>query len=80
MIDKVKESFVSHVSDENDIFWSYYIIECPESGQKNRYNLIRIDNLCEKMECLGRELDLELCQNIILDNEKSYPKNRRNYK
>jgi len=60
MITSVYETVAEPKTD----FWTYLICRVV-SGRRNRFNVIRIDSCCEKMETLGRELTLGHCRNII---------------
>lgn len=73
MITSVKETFVGSRSDPNDMwkFWTYMICRL-NSGDRSKYNLIRIDNVCENMQRLGCELPLKLCREIIKRHEPNY--------
>lgn len=73
MITSVKEVYVGTEGDPRDefLFWTYMICFVPTNGQI-KYNLIRIDNVCEKMERLGCELTIAHCRQIIKSYEPSY--------
>jgi hypothetical protein len=73
MLISVKEVYVGKESDPRDdlLFWTYMICSV-HSGRAKRYNLIRIDNVCEKMERLGCELTFAHCRQLIKSHEPSY--------
>jgi len=68
MIGAEKEYFVNRIADRNDEFWSYYIFHEKDAGKPRKYNVIRINATCEKMEVLGRELSLKQSR-MIIENE-----------
>ena len=70
-IKSVREVFNSGREDENGIFWTYLICHV-ESGLPFRFDLIRIDSLCEKMERLGCELTLDHCRQLIKKYDSDY--------
>lgn len=71
MIRSVKEVHVGTVGHGKDglLHWTYLICRV-DSGRHRRYNLIRIDNCCSKMERLGCELTLAHCRKLIFEQEK----------
>jgi hypothetical protein len=75
MITSVHEVYVSKAADPTDkwVFWTYMICRV-RAGHHRVYNLIRIDNLCDKMQCLGRELPLSHCRRIIREHQPEYKK------
>ena len=72
MLTSVKElhtTIVAHpIDDDWDDYFNYLICRV-HSGRRDRYNLIRIDSLCDKMERLGCELTLDHCRRIIKEHE-----------
>ena len=50
MITSVFETHVGKKENEKT-FWTYFICRV-RSGRKNRFNVIRIDNIVEKCKCL----------------------------
>lgn len=69
MIRSVKEVHEGKTAHgDGFLFWTYLICRV-DSGCRGRYNLIRIDNVCETMEVLGRELTLDHCRRIIREKE-----------
>jgi len=70
-IRSVREIFNSQEEDEKGIFWTYLICHVT-SNEPFVYNLIRIDDCCEKMERLGCELPLDYCRQLIKSKEPSY--------
>ncbi len=72
MLTSVKElhaTIVGHpIDDEWDDYFNYLICRV-RAGRCPRYNLIRIDSLCDKMERLGCELTLDHCRRIIKEHE-----------
>lgn len=77
MIKKIYESFEGIESDPNLLFWTYIICFIGDHGKGNRYDLIKVDNLTDRMERLGKELPLEDCREIIKKHEPSYSKSKR---
>jgi hypothetical protein len=71
MIKSVKEVHVGTVAQGADglLYWTYMICGVPTNRRRKRYNLIRIDNVCENMERLGCELPLKDCRRLIRDYE-----------
>lgn len=69
MIRSVKETHVGKTPyGDGFLFWTYLICRV-ESGRGRRYDLVRIDNVVEQMEVLGRELPLDHCRRIIRERE-----------
>ena len=72
MITSVKETIVGtkdHGSEDQFVFWTYMICHV-SSGRGSRYNLIRVDDRCERMERLGCEITLEDCRELIAKHEE----------
>lgn len=69
MIRSVKETHEGKTPHGDGLlFWSYLICRV-YSGRRGRYDLIRIDNVVENMQVLGRELTLAHCRRIIREKE-----------
>lgn len=72
MIRKVKEVHVgTKPHGDGWVFWTYLICVVNSGRRGCGYNLIRIDNVCDKMEVLGRELTLGHCRSLIIKAEMS---------
>lgn len=72
MIRSVKEVHIGMTPHGKDqlTFWTYMICRV-DSGRAPKYNLIRIDNTCDKMERLGCELSLKRCRELIREREST---------
>jgi len=73
MITSIHEVYVGKTPDPDDewLFWTYMICRVRD-GNERRYDLIRIDNAVSWMECLGRELTLKHCREIISRHQPEY--------
>jgi len=70
MIRSVKEVHVGKVPHGDGLlYWTYLICRVYGGRRVPEYNLIRIDNVCERMERLGCELPLARCRELIAEWE-----------
>lgn len=63
----VHEGDVPH--GDGFLFWTYMICRVYSGRRDSQYNLIRIDNVCERMERLGCELSFKRCMELIKEWE-----------
>lgn len=70
MIRDVKECHVGTTAHgDGFLFWTYLICKVHSGRRGHGHDLIRIDNVCETMEVLGRELTLRHCRRLIQEAE-----------
>jgi len=69
MITSVHSTVIGKCDNDNGIYQTYLICRV-RSGRRQRFNLIAIDNMCENMILLGRELNLKHCRILIETNER----------